>query len=261
MINFPRFFDRPQTDENPQDAILRDAKILLLETNEARFSKHLLARLLGEGCNLPLIIAKPRFYALMTMAFEKHLPPAKSVNVQEIPHDFQHPQFVEIMTMCYTHIPQAKQIAAPEVLNSIDLLKEEWQQEAQELQEEDARYEQRLKSILVQLYPQEINTENGIEHAVQGWLPQARRRIVIAMTTSLLRHVRDRQLLQESFGSLSHAIAAMQQNHAEFARFLRLCQERIPYYEYVAAQIFWRTLETLRLEFRNTPFFISPEKS
>jgi hypothetical protein len=254
MIHVPRFFARPQPEEHPQDAILRDATMLLLETHEARFSKHLLARLLDEGCNLPLIIAKPRFYALMTIAFEKHLPSEKSAHIQEVAHSFQHAQFVEMMTLCYTHIPQAKQIAALEVLNSLDRIKVEWQQEAQELQEDDdARYEQRLKSILAQLYPQETKAENSIEDAVQAWLPQVRRRIVIAMTTALLRYVRDRQLLQQSFGSLPQAIAAMQQNHAEFVRFLRLCQERIPYYKHVAAQSFWRTLETLRLEFGSRP--------
>lgn len=252
MMNFPRFFVRPQTDEHPQDSVLRNTTMLLLETDEARFSRHLLARLLDEGCNLPLIIAKPRFYALTITALAKHLPSEKSAHIQQIRHDFKHSRFVEFMTMCYTHIPQAKQTMALEVLNSLDQLKAEWQQEAQGLREEDeARYEQRLKSILMQLYPQEPNSPHNVGQAVLDWLPQVRRRLVIAMTTSLLRYVRDRQQFQQSFGPLPQAIVVMQRNQAEFARFLGLYQERIPYYDHVAAQVFWRTLETLRLEFRN----------
>jgi len=245
-MNLPHFFARPQPVSPHQDAVLQDIVTLLLETDERRFSQLLLARLLDEGCNLPLKLAKPRLYMLMASALSKHLPFDKFAEIPEILEDhstsFQHARFVEIMTFYYTHLSHAKQTMAFEFLNALDVIKAEWQEEAHLCQEKESMFGQRLQVIVESLFPQSLSDNDVFS------LPQVRRRLYLAMTTSLLRHLRDRSLFQSTFGSIPQALSAMQQNHAEFVRFLLFCRERIPYYDHIAAQIFWRALETVCLE-------------
>jgi hypothetical protein len=58
----------PESANQTRDRLIRDEMRFLLQRDEQRFGKQLRARLLEEGCNLPLSVAKPAFYREMIAA-------------------------------------------------------------------------------------------------------------------------------------------------------------------------------------------------
>lgn len=249
------------TQKPPREGVeqlIRDEVSFLLERNERRFVKQLLAHLLDEGCNLPISIAKPRFYELMIAGlfaqvksslqekFAKKLPSLQKVVVlsQREREAITHGEFFDAMLFFESHLPSAGKQMAIEVTRSIDTIKEEWQLDDGFFQEELDSFETRLQAMLNQICP-------GVQTSVCDIpLERVRRRLYIALTTSLLRYLGERKSFQEEFGSIPEVINAMQNDHAIFCRFIAFCKVRTPYFSYIVSRTFWRTLETLRLEAR-----------
>jgi hypothetical protein len=235
-----RTFTRTRKSLTQQQAMIQEMRAFLLEPDERRFSQLFLARLLDEGCNLPLAIALPRLYDLMVTNLLTHVPASAQQQFQAMYGNTpcpDHRGFVERMTFCAAHLKKAGKCLAHEFLNSLDTLKTEWQGEIRILRQDASQFEQRLLVLMNTLCPQQHVSIHDV-----------RRRIYIAITTSLLRHFREPHVFHETFGSVPQALRNMQQDHNEFIRCLELYQQKIPYFPHVVAQVFWRTLETLRLE-------------
>jgi hypothetical protein len=238
--------------------IIRDELKFLLEADEQRFAEHLLTHLLDEGCNLPLVIAKPRFYALMmTGLFTRVSASIQDRFIQKFPslqaivssaqfksQSVTHEDFLNAMRFFHSHLESSGKQVAIEITTSIEILKQEWQLDESFFQDAIDHFITRLQAIINEMC-QGVQTSIGIMP-----LDLVRRRLYIALTTSLLRHVKERNPFQTEFGSIPKTVNAMQQDHAVFCRFMAFCRERNPYFTYVASQTFWRTLETLRLEMK-----------
>jgi hypothetical protein len=138
-----------------------------------------------------------------------------------------------------------------ELTKSIETLKAEWQLDDLLFQESLDQFETQLQSLIRLLY-QGVQTSGRT--VLRGGcvcsipLELVRRRLYIALTTSLLRYVKERKPFQAEFGSIPDVVKAMQKDHQVFCRFMAFCRERTPYFTYIASQTFWRTLETLRLD-------------
>jgi hypothetical protein len=247
-------FAKAQLSSQDTNQIIRDELNFLLERDEERFTKHLLAHLLNEGCNLPIIIAKPRFYELMVAGlFAKASPSIQEKFVQTLPslqeivssptqsehQSISHEEFFKAMLFFKSYLDFSGKQMAIEVTKSIDMIKAEWQLDESFFQEGIDHFTACLQTVINQIC-QGIQTSEPIE--------LIRRRLYIALTTSLLRYVQERKPFQAEFGSIPEVVNAMQADHAVFCRFMAFCQERTPYFTYIASQTFWRTLETLRLE-------------
>ena len=253
------------------EKLIRDEMMFLLERNKRRFAKQLLAHLLDEGCNLPIIIAKPRFYELMIAGLlAKATPSAQKKFTEKFGKiNFAlHEEFFDAMLFFKSHLNSAEKHMAVEVTKSIDTIKAEWQLDDLLFQEELDHFETRLQAIIDQICPgvQDLSCEGVQDLSCEGVqtsvceemqdlsctipLERVRRRLYIALTTSLLRHLRERKSFQEEFGSIPEVLNAMQKDHTIFCRFMAFCKARTPYFNYIASRTFWRTLETLRLEAR-----------
>ena len=77
---------------------------------------------------------------------------------------------------------------------------------------------------------------------------QIRRRLYIALTTSLFRFTRDTQKFQLEFGSIPEVLKAMQNDHHVFCRTMAFFSTQTPYFSHTASQTFWRTLRLLNTD-------------
>lgn len=228
----------PQTEQ-----VIQEQLAFVCAPDEQRFTRCLLTRLLDEGCNLPVRIAKPYFYDLMQTGLLATLS-------EELQHEFaehgvtvpcrQYAQFLQAIDFYRTHTTE--QVIALQVTESIEQLVGFWQIQGSDFQEEREQFEARLQRLLLQLRPEGCAESDSIP------VPLARRRLYLVLATSLARYLPDRQALQAAFGSLPELIQTMPRDHAVFYRFMAFCQKFIPYFSHVASQIVWRTLETLQLE-------------
>ncbi|PIE33329.1 hypothetical protein CSA56_12220 [candidate division KSB3 bacterium] len=244
------FFKTKKSD--PKQQLINEEMRFLLEPDERWFAKNLQARLLDEGCNFPLTLAKPRFYELMlTRLADKVEPDARKQIEAFMPKPsgqaasgIFHVSFFQAMRFFASRLDQAGQVMALEVIETIQIIHLESQVDDTIFQEDRASFERYVAERFVRLwttaYPELV--ENISDSALLC------RRLHIALTTSLLRKMNARQAFEEAFHSLPSLLKAMQEDHAEFCRFMAFCRERMPYFIHVVSQIFWRTLETFRQE-------------
>jgi len=254
------------------ERLIRDEMMFLMERNERRFAKQLFAHLLDEGCNLPIVIAKPRFYDLMIAGlFAKARPSIQDKFVQKLPSlqeivvpvqpkrgSITHGEFFDAMLFFESHLNFAGKQMAIEVTKSLDTIKEAWQLDDLLFQEELDRFETRLQAMIGQICQGVQDSScQGVQNsfcegvqtsACNMSLELVRRRLYIALTTSLLRYLGERKPFQAEFSSIPEVVNAMQKDHAVFCRFMAFCKAKTPYFNYIASRTFWRTLETLRLE-------------
>jgi hypothetical protein len=255
-MKLTKIFSKDQPAYQGTNAIIRDELKFLLEGNERRFAKQLLAHLLDEGCNLPIKIAKPRFYELMlTSLFAKASPSIQEKFGQKLPAlqkgilqsqdkkgPVTHVEFFETMLFFESQLKSSGKQMAIEVTKSLDTIKKEWQLDDSFFQEGLDHFEIHLQTKINQIC-QGVQTSD-----CNMPLELVRRRLYIALTTSLLRHIKGMQSFQTEFGSVPQVVKAMRDDHTVFCRVMAFFKERIPYFSYIASRSFWRTLETLRLE-------------
>jgi hypothetical protein len=117
-----------QSEERQQ--LINEMMQFLLQRQEPRFSKQLQAQLLDEGCNYPMVLAKPRFYELMVLGLGAHLNPvAKRKLDKRILPDFSslsHIQFSDTMNYFVSHLKNCEEQMAMAVINSIVRIIDEW---------------------------------------------------------------------------------------------------------------------------------------
>jgi hypothetical protein len=226
---------------SPHQQLIRTETRLVQEPDVQRFRRQLRAHLLDEGCNLPLTIAIPRFYE--TMATELLACAALAVQQQFTdtfdPSNFgSHEDFRRAMLFWEAHLPEAGPQIARAVIKSIDTLKAVWQLDDELFQESVSRFDQRVQTLIAPLFQHQ-------PPMTPAWI---RRRLYLALTTSLLRHLTPGQPFYDRFGTVPEVLNAMQDDHTVFCRVMAWFRDQIPYFHYLASRTFWRTLETLYLE-------------
>ena len=90
-----------------------------------------------------------------------------------------------------------------------------------------------------------VNPEGGLSRLT---VLQVRRRLHLALVTSLLRVVSEPSQFYTRFGTVPQALADMLQHRPRFSQAMAFFWRQTPYAALVASQTFWRTLQTLDLE-------------
>jgi hypothetical protein len=227
--------------------LIRDTMQFLLQRDEKRFSKQLFAQLLDEGCNLPLSLAKSRFYALM---FQKLAATSdtveKDILIKRPPEallNITHFQFNEAIRRCLSYIKNPEEQMAMQVIDSLAKIKMEWQLDPAFFTKDLTYFNHRLQAIVEQ-YSESVSTNRLSALPIS----QIRRRLYIAFSTSLLKYVSERNVFQSRFGSVPEVIKAMQRDHTVFCRLMDFFRTQTPYYIHLASQTFWRTLQNMNQE-------------
>ena len=71
------------------------------------------------------------------------------------------------------------------------------------------------------------------------------RRLRMALTASLLRHVNDPEAFRTRFGPIHGIIGAMKADPSVFRRVMSFLRDHVPYFGHLASRTFWRTLNNL----------------
>lgn len=260
-MKFTKRLTKKDSDDEIQ-RLIRDEMRFLLERNERWFEKHLQAHLFDEGCNFPIVLAKPRFYELMVSGLLAGAKPAIQKQVETMIPDSRenashlaHESFYKIMCFLASKLDDSGKQMAFEVTNSIQTIQQEWQLDTRMFQEDYGQFAawvDSLASQLVKAHHMEWPDSMSCEHI--------RRRVYLALTTSLLGKMNVRQAFEGKFDSISSLLKTMQNDHTHFCRFMAFCQERTPYFSHIVSRTFWRTLETLRLENVVEPPYVVSEK-
>lgn len=241
--------------------IIRDEMLFLLERNERWFEKKLQAHLLNEGCNYPLSLARLLFYELMISGllsransamqekFDKELPFIQKILAQHKTESAQeneyigHEEFYIAMRFFEANLENPGKQMALEIINSIERIEQEWRLDENVFQKQLDQFDTYTQTIINRLWK-----ANKTEFYAKLSPELVRRRLYMALTTSLLSKMNVRNAFEAEFRSIPQVLQAMQDDHAVFCRFMKFCQERTPYFTLIVSQTFWRTLETLRME-------------
>jgi hypothetical protein len=229
--------------------LLRDTLQFVLQRDEKRFAKLLLANLFGEGCNLPLALAKPRFYELMIEGLPPQLPPrAKESVLEGLPaalSQLAHVQFYDTVLCFQSRVKDSEKRMALQVIDSLAQIKDEWQLDQRFFTEELEQFDDRLQEAVEQ-FGRGASTGGLADIPIE----RVRRRLYVALTSSLFKYITDPQAFHSEFGSIPEVMTAIQKDHRVFCRVMAFFRTRIPYFIHLASQTFWRTLQTLCTESR-----------
>jgi hypothetical protein len=230
-----------QSEEKQQ--LINEMMQFLLQRQEPRFSKQLQAQLLDEGCNYPMALAKPRFYELMVLGLGAHLNPdaKKKLDKRILPDisNLNHIQFSDTMNYFLSHLKACEKRMAMEVINSIARIIEEWKLNPAFFSSEREEFNAHLEAVVRKFVRVSASSRlKGIP------IRQMRRRLYIALTTSLYRFTRRQQEFQMEFGSIPEALRAMRKDHTMFCRVMAYFGDQTPYFSHAASQTFWRTLQS-----------------
>jgi hypothetical protein len=238
----------PKHDQNDErKRLINEMMQFLLQRQEPRFSKQLQAQLLDEGCNYPIALAKPRFYELMVFGLGAHLNSAdrKKLDKHILPDvsNLNHIQFSAAMNYFSSHLKNSEKRMALEVINSIEDIIDEWKLNPAFFSGGQDAFDAHLEAVVGKF------AKVCAPSRLPG-LPinQIRRRLYIALTTSLYRFSRDQQKFQLEFGSIPATLRAMQADHTMFCRVMAYFGDQTPYFTHAASQSFWRTLQSLNTD-------------
>lgn len=253
-----KLFKKAPSPPDSVEEVIREEMLFLLEPKEQRFRQRLLGHLLDDGCNWPLVLAQPRFYALMLagllpqisakahQAFQQRFPQLPQPLTPQTDLTLSHEDFYAMMLFFQGQGKKFYRLMAREVSRSIGDIKAEWWLDPVIFQQPEEEFTVWLRTIVDTLW-------QAGSAPVPDDLGLIRRRLAMALTTALLRHIEARGEFEAQFQSIPEALAAIQDEHAQFCRLMRFCQERTPYFDYLASRSFWRTLDTLRLDAATTP--------
>jgi hypothetical protein len=234
-----------QNDERKQ--LINEMMQFLLQRQEQRFSKQLQAQLLDEGCNYPIVLAKPRFYELIISGLGVHLNPAakKKLDKRILPDvsNLSHIQFSDTMSYFASHLKNCEKRMALEVINSIEHIIGEWKLAPAFFSGGQDEFNAHLEAVVGKFA--KVCAPSRLPGVP---ITQIRRRLYIALTTSLCRFTRDQQAFQLKFGSIPATLRAMQADHTIFCRVMAYFGDQTPYFIHAASQTFWRTLQSLNTD-------------
>ena len=241
----------PGPTQHAREALIREMRVFLLENNDARFSKQLLAFLLEEGCNLPLALAKPLFYrhvvSTLSAALEASGQAAVARRFSGDGEGLTHPQFHWILDFIHTCLPDADTRMAAAAIDTVGTVLEAWRLEKSVFTENTETFERVVRQVVARI----VNgNRNG---RLADWPVEViLRRLRLALTASLLRHARDPDRFRSTFGPIHRLWKTMPADPMVFCRVMSFLQGQIPYFRHIASQVFWRTLNHLDADRSNS---------
>ena len=240
---------KAKTQHRVRDQIIREETAFLLQSDERRFARLLRARLLAEGCNLPLCLAQPAFYAEMIAAVAPRLAgPTQSELFGILPADpsqMGHSVFHKTMLWLERRLPDPGPLLAEASLEALSAVKSKWLIPPDALCRNADAFDACLQNAVNRMAAARQRGQLGALA-----LAQVRRRMRLALTVSLLTYLREPVAFQAVFGPLPHCLADMQKDREVFCRVMAFFCEQLPYAEHLASQAFWRVLQTLDTEIR-----------
>lgn len=239
-----RELKKPGRNSEARKSLIREHMRFILQREEMRFSKELLALLLEEGCNLPLELAKPLFYRAMATTLscklDRSLKGKLSADIPPDPSTIRHLEFHAMVQLFCAHVPNPEEQLAMASLDALSVVCKRWILNHELLTGSAVSFDEYLREAV-----QEIGEQNpGGELAGQQFA-NIRRRVYMALVTSLLRHARDPAAFKSAFGPVPEVLAAMRKNRAVFSRAMKLFSGQVSHFTNIASRTFWRTLNTM----------------
>jgi hypothetical protein len=234
----------PESAGQARDRLVRDEMRFLLERDQRRFGRQLRARLLEEGCNLPLAAATTAFYREMTAALASRVSEDQkrwlADHLPEGPGAVTHQSFNWIMRHMEGRLPDPGPALAGAALDAVAALKAQWRVDDACFRSAPEAFDARLGEALAQMA--RANPSGPLASAVAA---AVRKRVQLALIASLLTYVRDSAAFEAAFGGVSRCLREIENDPTIFSRVMAFFFERIPYAGQLASQTFWRTLQSL----------------
>jgi hypothetical protein len=248
MQGFPKNQGRGgRASEAVRKQLIRREMRFVLHQDVRRFTQQLLARLFDEGCNLNPALARIRFYEDFVCWLAADLPAdARGRFYEKTTDDIvdaPHRRYHAAVRYLLAHLPDAETQITATVLNVIEALKMDWQQTAIKCLSNANPEDSCLRGLV-----EEFSRANAEGNLAQHGFDRIRRRIRLAVITSLMRHVRKPDLLREKFGSVPQILRGVSQNPTFFSALMATFEKQIPYAAHIMAQSFWRTLNNMDTE-------------
>ncbi len=232
-----------KSETDARRALIREETRFLLQGNDARFSKQLQARLLEEGCNLPLSVARPLFYRHVVFTLRARLDGSSEASFsRRFPGSHErlvHPEFHDMIRYLHSRLPDARTKMAKASIDAVSAVMASWYLDEAALQAPD-RFE-----MIVRRAADRITESSPAGRLAQLPVDVVVRRLRLALTASLLRHVREPEGFRSTFGSIPRVFNEMQGDPAVFCRVMSFLQDQLPYVDHLSSQVFWRTLTHL----------------
>jgi len=219
----------------------------VLQQDVRRFTKQLLSHLLDEGCNLHPDLARIMFYE----GFQLRLSTGRTIELRarfcglipDLDAGCTHPQYYAAVKCFLARRSDAATHIAAAVLDTIETLKQEWQRIAIKCLSNSNPADPCLPGLIEQIV--RMNPEGKL---ARHDLDRVRRRLKIAVVTTLMRHVRKPELLRKKYGSVPLMLQAIGRNQTLLPAVLTTFEEQIPFAQHVIARSFWRTLNNMDTE-------------
>ena len=216
----------------------------VLHQDVRRFTKQLLARLLDEGCNLHPDLARIMFYERFERRLASALPAAARVRLgaktADSDADWTHPRYHAAVNCFIAHLPDAETQIAAAVLDVVEALKLDWQRTAKKCLANVNPGDTDLQNLIERI--SRVNPDGQLAH---HGLDKIRRRLKIAVVTSLLRHVRKPDWLRATYGSVPQMLQGAGRDPAHWSTLMDTFETQVPYAQHVTARSFWRTVNNL----------------
>ncbi len=234
-----------------RDRLIRDEMRFVLQGDERRFGRELRARLLGEGCNLPLSVAKPAFYEQMiaglTLGLSEEQQRWLSEHLPDGPEAITHPVFHFVMRQLEGRLPDPGPTLARAAVDAVAALNAVWRLDADCFRGTGEAFEACLRNAAARLTRGSPTRPLSVQS-----FDSLRRRVQLALVVSLLKYVSDPGAFEAAFGQVSRCLRGIAGDPSLFGRVMSFFFERIPYAGHLASQTFWRTLQALENEDRNS---------
>lgn len=238
---------RSSARHRARKALVREEMQFLLQRDERRFSKQLQARMLDEGCNLPLALARPIFCEKLVSSLSAELPPAQRSRLEgrrpSNGSETTHPRFHEAVRFFLAHLPDAESALARASIEATAAVRRAWRLDIAFLTADADRFEEELGRIVDRLCR---SRPHGRLSALR--LAHIRRRLYLALTASLLRYVRDPDSFRAEFAAVPDLLGKMRADRGTFTRAMAFFAAQTPYFVDIASRTFWRTLAALDTE-------------
>lgn len=223
--------------------LINEEMQFLLQQDSGRFKRQLTARLLEEGCNLPVRLARPLFYLFFMAELRGFLPePARIELDGRMPPDLKpiaHPYFYEAILFFRSKLRHAEKKMTHASLSACESIVRKWRLERTFFNSGSKEFIRILRRYLDWFGMEKTNRFMGDEivHLFQ-------RRIYLAVTMSMSRHLIHPQDFFKEFGGLSGLIRSMYTDHQVFNRIFAYYRNDIPFFMDTASRVFWRTAQS-----------------
>ena len=157
--------------------------------------------------------------------------------------EFTHTRYQKAVKYALSHLSDAEAKITAAILDVLEVLKLKWRQTASQCIVDSTQGHHALENLITQ-----ISDLNPAGYLARHGRSTIDRRLRIAIVTSLLRHVRQPELLRKKFGRPSQILRKMGRNPALFSELMTIFQAQAPYARIVIPQTFWRTLTNMDYE-------------